>query len=95
MLLLHTHTDQVPMPLLLLRLQLSFLDGKVDIASASTKINYAINNPKLIVPMLAIEETPRASVGTQNQGYPLLKYEDSAPMRRPLATRRTAPDPTG
>lgn len=49
------------MPLLLLRLQLSFLEGKVDIASASAKINYAIDNPKLIVPMLAIEETPRAS----------------------------------
>jgi hypothetical protein len=26
--------------------------------------------------------------------YPLLQHEDSAPMRRPLATRRTAPDPT-
>jgi hypothetical protein len=35
-----------------------------------------------------------ATVGTQNQGYPLLQHEDSTPMRRPLATRRTAPDPT-
>jgi hypothetical protein len=35
------------------------------------------------------------SVGTQNQGYPLQQHEDTAPMRRPLATRRTAPDPSG
>ena len=27
--------------------------------------------------------------------YPLLQYEDIAPMRRLLAARRTAPDPTG
>jgi hypothetical protein len=37
----------------------------------------------------------KQSIGTQNQGYPLLQHEDTAPMRRPLATRRTAPDPTG
>jgi hypothetical protein len=36
-----------------------------------------------------------ATVGTQIQGYPLLQHEDTAPMRRPLATRRTAHDPTG
>jgi hypothetical protein len=41
------------------------------------------------------EAGPGATVGTQNQGYPLLQHEDSAPMRRPLATRRTVPDPTG
>jgi hypothetical protein len=35
------------------------------------------------------------SVGTLNQGYPLLQHGDIAPMRRLLATRRTAPDPTG
>jgi hypothetical protein len=35
------------------------------------------------------------SVSTLNQGYPLLQHEDIAPMRRLLATRRTAPDPTG
>jgi hypothetical protein len=35
-----------------------------------------------------------ATVGTQTQGYPLLHHEDTA-MRRPLATRRTAPNPTG
>jgi hypothetical protein len=35
------------------------------------------------------------TVGTQNQGYPILQHEGTAPMRRPLATRRTAPDPTG
>jgi hypothetical protein len=36
-----------------------------------------------------------ATIGTLNQGYPLLQHEDTAPMRRLLATRRTAPDPTG
>jgi hypothetical protein len=34
------------------------------------------------------------SVGTLNQGYPLLQHEDAAPMRRLQATRRTVPDPT-
>jgi hypothetical protein len=35
-----------------------------------------------------------ATVGTLNQGYPLLQHEDAAPMRRLLATRGMAPDPT-
>jgi hypothetical protein len=35
-----------------------------------------------------------ATFGTLNQGYPLLQHEDIAPMRRLLATRETAPDPT-
>jgi hypothetical protein len=34
------------------------------------------------------------NVGTLNQGYPLLQYEDAAPMRPLLATRGTVPDPT-
>ena len=38
---------------------------------------------------------PGATVGTLNQGYPLLQHEGIAPMRRPLAARRTAPDPAG
>jgi hypothetical protein len=38
---------------------------------------------------------PGATVGTLNQGYPLLQHEDVTHMRRLLATRRTAPDPTG
>jgi hypothetical protein len=37
---------------------------------------------------------PGATVGTLNQGYPLLQHEDAAPMRRPLATQGTTPDPT-
>jgi hypothetical protein len=41
------------------------------------------------------EAGPGATVGTQNQGYPLLQHEDSTPMRHPLATWRTAPDPIG
>jgi hypothetical protein len=40
------------------------------------------------------EAGPGATVGTLNQGYPLLQHEDAAPMRRLLATRRTTPDPT-
>jgi hypothetical protein len=40
------------------------------------------------------EAGPGATIGTLNQGYPLLQHEDAAPMRRLLATRRTAPDPT-
>jgi hypothetical protein len=41
------------------------------------------------------EAGPGATVGTLNQGYPLLQHQDTAPMRRLLATRRTTPDPTG
>jgi hypothetical protein len=33
------------------------------------------------------------AVGALNQGYPLLQYEDTVPVRRSLAARRTAPDP--
>jgi hypothetical protein len=40
------------------------------------------------------EAGPGATVGTLNQGYPLLQHEDAAPMRRLLATRGTAPDLT-
>jgi hypothetical protein len=29
----------------------------------------------------------RATVGTLNQGYPLLQYEDEVPVRRSLTTR--------
>jgi hypothetical protein len=37
---------------------------------------------------------PGATVGTLNQGYPLLQYEDVAPVRHLQVTRRAAPDPT-
>jgi hypothetical protein len=40
------------------------------------------------------EVGPGATVGTLNQGFPLLQHEYTAPMRRLLATRGTAPDPT-
>jgi hypothetical protein len=33
------------------------------------------------------EAGPGAIVGTLNQGYPLLKYEDAVSVRRSLATR--------
>jgi hypothetical protein len=35
-----------------------------------------------------------ATVGTLNQGYPLLQYEGAAPVRHLQATRRAAPNPT-
>jgi hypothetical protein len=40
------------------------------------------------------EAGPGATVGTLNQGYPLLQYKDDVHVRRLLAARRTAPDPT-
>jgi hypothetical protein len=33
------------------------------------------------------EAGPGATVGTLNQGYPLLQYEDTVPVRRSLAAR--------
>jgi hypothetical protein len=36
----------------------------------------------------------KATVGTLNQGYPLLQYKDVVHVRRLLVARRTAPDPT-
>jgi hypothetical protein len=35
-----------------------------------------------------------STVGTLNQGYPLLRYKDIAPIRRLLVARRTAPNST-
>jgi hypothetical protein len=40
------------------------------------------------------EAGPGATVGTLNQGYPLLQHKGIAPMRRLLAARRTAPNST-
>jgi hypothetical protein len=37
---------------------------------------------------------PGATVGTLNQGYPLLQYEDAVHVQRLQATRRMTPDPT-
>jgi hypothetical protein len=37
---------------------------------------------------------PGATVGTLNQGYPLLQYGGAAPIRHLQVTRRMAPDPT-
>jgi hypothetical protein len=36
---------------------------------------------------------PGATVGTLNQGYPLLQCKDAVPVRRPLVARWTAPNP--
>jgi hypothetical protein len=40
------------------------------------------------------EAGPRATVGTQNQGYPLLQYEGTVSMRLSLVARQTTPNPT-
>jgi hypothetical protein len=39
-------------------------------------------------------ESLKDRVGTLNQGYPLLQYEDVVPVRRSLATQWTALAPT-
>jgi hypothetical protein len=43
----------------------------------------------------SLEAGPGATVGTLNQGYPLLQHEGITPMRCPLDAWRTAPDPAG
>jgi hypothetical protein len=40
------------------------------------------------------EAGPGATVGTLDQGYPLLQYKDAVHVRRLLDARRTAPDRT-
>jgi hypothetical protein len=41
------------------------------------------------------EGTSFITVGTLNQGYPLLQHKGIAPMRRLIAAWRTVPDSTG
>jgi hypothetical protein len=40
------------------------------------------------------EAGPGATIGTLNQGYPLLRYEGAAPVRHLQVIRRAAPNPT-
>jgi hypothetical protein len=40
------------------------------------------------------EVGPGATIGTLNQGYPLLQYGDAIPVQHLQVTRRAAPDPT-
>jgi hypothetical protein len=35
-----------------------------------------------------------ATIGTLDQGYPLIQHEDAAPVQHLKATRRMAPNPT-
>jgi hypothetical protein len=42
----------------------------------------------------SLEVGPRATVGTQDQGYPLLQHEDTAPVQHLKATWRMVPNPT-
>jgi hypothetical protein len=61
----------------------------VSLSSASVA-NLFFNFARLLALLLVCY---MVSVGTLNQGYPLLQHKDTAPVRRLLATRRTAPDP--
>jgi hypothetical protein len=60
----------------------------------SSKWGSAMEDELESMRMNKISDLEIITVGTQNQGYPLLQHEDTAPMRCPLATRRTTPDPT-
>jgi hypothetical protein len=40
------------------------------------------------------EAGPGATIGTLDQGYPLLQHEDAAPVQHLKAARRMAPSPT-
>jgi hypothetical protein len=63
----------------------------------SLKVLVHLKNHVLLVLLLLVLLVPAlliVVVGTLNQGYPLLQHEDAAPMRRPLATQGTTPDPT-
>jgi hypothetical protein len=42
----------------------------------------------------SFEAGPGATVGTLNQGYPLLQYEGTVSMQLSLVARQTAPNPT-
>jgi hypothetical protein len=72
-------------------------DGLAVITSASAKRQRA-NRQSSFGPTCRLisspEAGPGATVGTQNQGYPLLQYEGTVSMRLSLVARQTAPNPT-
>jgi hypothetical protein len=61
----------------------------------SERVGAACQSPIKLWPHLQARSSPkagpRATVGTMDQGYPLLRYEGTMPMRLSLAARRTAP----
>jgi hypothetical protein len=73
------------------------IGGPTVIASTSTQeqqANHQSDSGPTCRLVSCLEAGPGATVGTLNQGYPLLHYKDAVHVRRLLATRRTAPDPT-
>jgi hypothetical protein len=73
------------------------IGGPVVIASTSAQEQQA-NRQSDSGPTCRLVSSPKAgpgaTVGTLNQGYPLLQYKDDVHVRRLLAAWRTAPDPT-
>jgi hypothetical protein len=66
------------------------MDGTTVIASTGTQEQQA-NRQSNFGPTCRFASSPKAgpgaTVGTLNQGYPLLQYEDAVPVRRTLAAR--------
>jgi hypothetical protein len=73
------------------------IGGPVVIASTSAQEQQA-NHQSDFGPTCRLVSSPEAgsgaTVGTLNQGYPILQYKDVVHVRRLLAARRTTPDPT-
>jgi hypothetical protein len=73
------------------------MGGPAIIASTGTQGQRANRQSDFSPPCRLVsspEAGPGATVGTLNQGYPLLQYEDAVPVRHSLAARRTTPDLT-
>jgi hypothetical protein len=66
------------------------MGGPAVIASTGTQEQQA-NRQSNFGPTYRLVSSPEAgstaTVGTLNQGYPLLQYEDTVPVRRSLAAR--------
>jgi hypothetical protein len=66
------------------------MDGPAVIASTGAQGQRA-NRKSNFVPtyklVSSLEAGPGATIGTLNQGYPLLQYEDAVPVRCSLAAR--------
>jgi hypothetical protein len=65
-----------------------------DVSQSSSKVitspgpaHIPVNSSTKILEAFCPIFSPSVPVGTLNQGYPLLQYEDTVPVRRSLATR--------
>jgi hypothetical protein len=64
------------------------------VGSRTTKFEVTVIKLRFSEDLCVGYKRTKVTVGTLNQGYPLLQYEDTVSVRRSLAARRTAPDPT-